>query len=434
MSINIDSIKRRLLVKYPSFGSIIANTTFKEVKEVSTAATDGKDIIYNPSFVEKLSSDEQVFIFAHEICHIAFDHIYRSENKIHSLWNIATDAVINAALISDGLPLIEGGVNIEDAINYNAEDLYAKLLKDYEEEKNNDKSKSNDGNGNNSDNNDSQNTNGNNENNGENENAGHDDHTIWKKAIEEKKQEEDNKESTGKKEEDIKENVENGEKKTFEENKKERKKQLQKMKDELVKESQSVGSKAGQMNRNINNVGISKPLINWKIFLRDAIKQDFDWSYRNATVEYGVLTPHLEGISIPETEIVLDTSGSINETLLRNFLRECKNILHESKVKVGCFDTKFYGFHDIRKVSDIETIPLEGGGGTDFDVAVNSFTDRVENKIVFTDGEAYMPKKYVNAIWIVFGDRKINPPGGKVIYISYEDLRKLSNDSYGRRR
>ena len=103
------------------------------------------------------------------------------------------------------------------------------------------------------------------------------------------------------------------------------------------------------MKRNINNVGVSKPLITWKMFLRDAIKQDFDWSYRNATVEYWVFTPHLEGISIPETEIVLDTSGSINEELLRNFLRECKNILHTSKVKVGCFDTKFYGFYDIRK-------------------------------------------------------------------------------------
>ena len=44
-----------------------------------------------------------------------------------------------------------------------------------------------------------------------------------------------------------------------------------------------------------------------------------------------------------------------------------------------------------------------------------------------------MPKKYLNAIWIVFGDRKINPPGGKVIYISYEDLKKLTNQT-GRRR
>ena len=432
MSINIDSIKRRLLVKYPAFGSIIANATFKEVDSITTASTTGKDILYNREFVEKLNSDEQVFLFAHEVCHIAFDHILRSENRIHKLWNIATDAVINASLKGDGLPLIEGVVDMPDAINYNAEDLYEKLLKDYNEEKQ--KENNNSGNDEGNSNGDANLTDSNGE---ENENVGHDDHTIWKRAIEKKKEEDENNEkndSSSKKDDEIKENVRKGEKKTFEENKKERKRQLQKMKDELVRESQGIGNSAGEMKRNINNVGVSKPLINWKMFLRDAIKQDFDWSYRNATVEYGVLTPHLEGISIPETEILLDTSGSIDESLLRNFLRECKNILHTSKVKVGCFDTKFYGFYDIRKESDIETIPLEGGGGTDFEVAVDAFTDRVENKIVFTDGEAYMPKKYVNAIWIVFGGKKINPPGGKVIYISYEDLKKLSDNSYGRRR
>lgn len=431
MSINIDSIKRRLLVKYPAFGSIIANATFIENLTIDTALTDGKRIVYNPEFVESLSSDEQVFLFAHEVCHIAFDHILRSENKIHKLWNIATDAVINAFLQSDGLPLIKGGVDMSDAISYNAEDLYEKLLKDYEEEKQKENSKSGNGEGNNSGDSSS------NSNKDDNENVGHDDHSIWKEVLEKKKEEDEKgekSESTGKKEEDIKENVQKGEKKTFEENKKERKKQLQKMKDELVRESQGIGNSAGNINRNMNNVGYSKPLINWKMFLRDAIKQDFDWSYRNATVEYGVLTPHLEGTSIPETEILLDTSGSIDETLLRNFLRECKNILHESKIKVGCFDTEFYGFHDIRKESDIENVPLEGGGGTDFNVAVNAFTNRVENKIVFTDGRAYMPNKYVNAIWLVFGNTKINPPGGKVIYISNEDLRKLSDDSYEKRR
>lgn len=422
MSINVEGIKRRLLVKYPSFGSIIANAKFIEETRIKTAATDGKDIIYNPAFVENLTSDEQVFLFAHEVCHIAFDHIYRSENRIHKLWNIATDAVINASLVGDNLPLIKGAVDIKDAIKYNAEDLYEKLLKDYKEQKEN----SGSGSGNGGENSSTGESDGNEI---ENENVGHDDHTIWKKAIEKKKEGKQNIEETpSKKDDEIKENVSRGEKKTFDENKKERKKQLEKLKDELVKSSRGIGNTAGEMKRNMNDVGVSKPLINWKVFLRDSVRRDYDWSYKNATVEYGVVTPHFEAFSMPETEILLDTSGSINETLLRNFLRECKNILHTSKIKVGCFDTKFYGFHDIRTENDIETVPLEGGGGTDFNVAVNAFSQRVENKIVFTDGEAYMPEKYVNAIWLVFGDRKINPPGGKVIYISYEDLRKMQNN------
>ena len=37
-----------------------------------------------------------------------------------------------------------------------------------------------------------------------------------------------------------------------------------------------------------------------------------------------------------------------------------------------------------------------------------------------------MPKETVrNVIWVVFGDKKINPKGGKVINITGEQLRKL---------
>jgi len=112
--------------------------------------------------------------------------------------------------------------------------------------------------------------------------------------------------------------------------------------------------------------------------------------------------------------------------LLKNFLRECKNILKSSKVKVGCFDTKFYGFNEIRNEKDIDNMEFVGRGGTNFDTAVNAFSRRVENKIIFTDGKANMPKKSVNAIWVVFGRTKINPPGSKVIHITDEQLKKLS--------
>jgi predicted metal-dependent peptidase len=95
-----------------------------------------------------------------------------------------------------------------------------------------------------------------------------------------------------------------------------------------------------------------------------------------------------------------------------------------SKVKVGCFDTKFYGFHEVRNEYDIEHMPFEGGGGTDFDVAVNAFSRKTVNRIIFTDGYADMPKKPVRAIWVVIGDHTINPDGGKVIYVDRKMLDK----------
>ena len=96
---NIIDIKRRLLVKYPFFGNITANVTYKESKKIPTAATDGKIILYNQEFLDSLDSKEQLFTIAHEVCHIAFDHINRGKGKIPLYWNIATDAVINQLLI-----------------------------------------------------------------------------------------------------------------------------------------------------------------------------------------------------------------------------------------------------------------------------------------------------------------------------------------------
>ena len=177
--------------------------------------------------------------------------------------------------------------------------------------------------------------------------------------------------------------------------------------------------------RSISDIGTSKPIIDWRYALREAIKYDVDWSYKNAIIEDGIIKANLEEQPIPETEIVLDTSDSINNKLLRGFLRECKNILKQSKLKVGCFDTKFYGFHEIRTLKDIDNMILEGGGGTNFEVAVNAFTRRVENKIIFTDGYASMPNTSIDVIWIVFGNKKINPKSGKVIYIDNDTLNKM---------
>ena len=37
-----------------------------------------------------------------------------------------------------------------------------------------------------------------------------------------------------------------------------------------------------------------------------------------------------------------------------------------------------------------------------------------------------MPEKALDVIWMVFGNTKINPKGGKVVMISNEQLAKLS--------
>lgn len=511
---DIEMIKSRLLVKYPLFGSVIANASFIPEVSVKTAGTDGKDIYYNPIFLESISDEQKIFILAHEVCHIAFNHINRRKDKDNRLWNVATDSVINAFLKQDGLPLVEGVVDIPEAINYDAEEMYRKLLEEQKQNNLNNEqngsqemqSSSNSSSSSSSDNSDNQEKNNSSNQNSsqdsnksnkednsksssgngseESDDMGHDTHSMWDKAIEDKKQEEKSKSSSlnfdknnedkkkqensssssthtntddkkkdllnkefdkennknsndkdsqrkqDKKEQKLKEEIkkltELGEKKSFKQNKIERKKQLEELRKIIASQSHGAGNDTNGEIRNIENIGISKPLIDWRRILKETIKYDVDWSYQNAGIEDGVVTPYLEDLPKPETEIVLDTSGSIDEILLKNFLRECKNILQASKVKIGCFDTKFYGFTEIKNVSDIDNLNFYGGGGTNFNAAINAFSRRVENKIIFTDGDAIMPSTPLDAIWIVFGNIKIKPLGGKVIYIDEKELSNLN--------
>lgn len=453
---NIDVIKRKMLVKYPFFGSIVANVDYRVSNNILIAATNGKVIFYNPKFLEGLSISEQTFVFAHEICHIAFNHILRSEGKDHDTWNIATDAVINAFLKRDGLKMVEGGVDMVDAINYDAEQLYEKLLQEKQQ------SGSQGGGGSSSDSESQEKKSDSSlgsedlSSQEEKQDVGHDTHSMWEDAIKKHKEEQakkdkkeilldklfnsDKQEKTPeqseieKKQEEIEQL---GEKEVFKKNLEEKKKELEELKKALSQQAMGSGLLANRNIRKITDIGSAKPLIDWRYVLREAIKYDVDWSYRNATIEDGVISANLEEQPMPETEIVLDTSGSINETLLKNFLRECKNILQHSRLKVGCFDTEFYGFHEIKTEEDIENMVFVGGGGTNFDVAVGAFSRRVENKIIFTDGDAYMPDMQLDVIWIVFGGIKINLKGGKVIQIHNEQSDRLfsyqQDSSYKRR-
>lgn len=391
--IDIDEIKRKLLVKYPFFGTIITNVKFIEVNEEKTASTDGVNIFYNSSFVKNLSMSKRIFLFAHEICHIAFDHIDRRKDKDNEIWNIAADAIINAFLINDGLEPVEKCIQIKDAVLYDVETLYERLKNDPSIK--NKKFK------------------------------GHASHSNWGKNN--KKNNIDNNDELSK---SVKEISKMGEKDVFNKNKNLKKEILNNMKNNLNKQASILaGNSMGSSFSTIKDIGSASNLINWRMLLREATRANIDWSYKNATIEYGVITPHLEYEPFCETEIVLDTSGTVDDELLKIFLRECKNILNYSKIKVGCFDTKFYGFQEIRNDEDIDNMKFVGRGGTNFDVAVNAFTSRVENKIIFTDGYAEVPKKPVNAIWIVFGSKKINPKGGKVIYIDPYELKRRSKQS-----
>ena len=404
MKYDIAALKRKMLVKYPFFGSVVASVDYKENKDIPTAGTDGKTIYYNPKYLESLSVEEQTFIFAHEVCHIAFNHILRSEGKDPELWNIATDGVINQFLKRDGLKMALGGVDMAEAINYDAEQLYEKLLQEKqqngqgnnqseqgnqqqnqqqssgssqgengqqqsqsqqqtgdsqnqedqkqdsgagqsgdEQQQSQQQNSSNSGNSQEQDKQSQEQSGGDSgkdlqEEDKSKQDVGHDTHSMWEQAVKKHKEQQeksdkkeslldkllgkDAKEKEKSELEKKQEELESmGEKDAFKKNLEDKKKQLEELKEAISKQASQAGTSTNRDVRIVNNIGTAKPIVDWRYVLREAIKYDVDWSYKNATLEDGVVTANLEEQPMPETEIVLDTSGSINEVLLKNFLR-----------------------------------------------------------------------------------------------------------------
>ena len=179
----------------------------------------------------------------------------------------------------------------------------------------------------------------------------------------------------------------------------------------------SAGDLQGAQEREIQDVSLAQAVAVLPDLLEPSMQLDYDW-FPADRIRDGILVEQFRPYPVPHAEILLDTSASIDEDLLRAFVRGVKALLREDAVvKVGCFDTEFYGFQEINSEKDISTLEIKGAGGTNFETAVKAFTGDAETKIVFTDGYAEMPETRCDAIWLVYSDTPVNPPGGRVIYV-----------------
>lgn len=468
-------VTRKMLVKYPRFGSEIAdaNIEFRDDLPFHTAATDGKNIYVDFNYFESLNEDDRLFTIAHEIMHIKFMHMYRLKDKDGkkrnlNLWNIATDAIINANLERDGFTIKEGYVNMPEALNYSAEEFYEILLKEKENpqenqeqnqgdsgeqsQDNENKDSNQNGKGGNQEGKQEQNENpsdGNSEGKKtgkENEQPSHqgDDHSLWEEAFRNQQQgqkadqKQEKNEAEKQKEIDGQPQMTIDERGEFEDNRQEKR---ERFKARREKTKHDIRGAQEEEVIKLGSIGESRENINWKTLLRREVeKTETIWSQKRSIAEnnYAYRLEENDIEDEAETEIMIDVSGSVNLDLVKAFLRQIKPILKQSKLKVGCFNERFWGLVDIKNERDIDnfTIPREARGSSawteDWDLAVRSFTKKKEiNKIVFTDGypcPGTMPKedlKRENIIWLVYGNKAFNPCCGKVINITERQLEQL---------
>ena len=129
-------IRRRMVREYPFFGELLMNLHLA-VAEVETACTDGKYLIVDPTFSSRLSDEELLFIYMHEVMHVVFFHCFRTNGRNHLLWNIACDYSVNSNIIMamgvedysvDGVPVMHQ-IDGKEACYYTADEIYKMLLK-----------------------------------------------------------------------------------------------------------------------------------------------------------------------------------------------------------------------------------------------------------------------------------------------------------------
>ena len=475
----VENIKNGVLSKFPMLGATMANLTFEPNNNIQTAGTDGKKVVYSPEFVQKLSYEERVFLFSHEIMHDAFDHIMRSKDKDLELWNLATDAVINQMLKAANLPLPEGGVDIPEAAGKSAEEMYEILHERKMQQQQQQQQNAQEQSGENNNNQQQEGGQGQPQENQQGKGAGQ--HNMWEEAVRqaEKEQQEQQGQGQGQGEQGEQEQDQSGQglgqsqgqdsqsqcsqrgsatpqrssatssmsssemekifTKANEELKQEIGKriveQLRKQKEEMLQSGKGSGGYTSQF----DDVGKAAAVLSWKKILKRELEKEEDrWTYRRADEDndYQARIGTLEVEDYPETEVMLDVSGSVDDDFLKGFLRQLKPLLKESKLRVGCFDEFVYDFVDIKSSKDIDhfKVTRKSTWTENWDAAVRSFSKKKGvNKIVFTDGNpcpGVMPKadlSKINVLWLVFDNKSFKPCCGKVIFVDRHELEYMTS-------
>lgn len=115
----------RLRIKSPFFATLALFARFIPSPEILTAATDGKDIYFNPDYMRSLSTSQQIGLLLHEVLHAALLHVWRRGVRERKLWNIAADIVVNGAIAQFGaFELPSGGIRDEKLEHLSVEEIY----------------------------------------------------------------------------------------------------------------------------------------------------------------------------------------------------------------------------------------------------------------------------------------------------------------------
>ena len=118
----------RLRMRSPFFATLALFAKFIPTDSIATAATDGKDIYYNPEFLKSLTTPQQDGLLLHEVLHAALLHVLRRGVRDKETWNIAADIIVNGIICQQGYFELPKGVIRDRTLEHlSVEEIYELL-------------------------------------------------------------------------------------------------------------------------------------------------------------------------------------------------------------------------------------------------------------------------------------------------------------------
>jgi len=204
------------------------------------------------------------------------------------------------------------------------------------------------------------------------------------------------------------------------------------MPEELLSEAYTYAKMQGKEPAGFDRLvtEVLKPKVDWKAVLRRYLTQmipcDYTFLKPSRKSPPKIILPGITKAEQVEAFVAVDTSGSISDEELAQFLSEIKWVARNypsiNLTLVSC-DAEIQTEDQIKSRYELEKFKPKGGGGTDFrPVFELAMKKRVKLVIYFTDGYGTFPEKKqpFPVIWAVTeqGAPESHFPFGKVIKMS----------------
>lgn len=118
--------RTRLILDRPFLGALVLRLPLvaADPKWCQTTATDARKFYFNPEYIEALSLEQTQFVLAHEALHCALSHFARRQHRVKRRWDVACDYAINPLLLKDGLTPPPGVLAQDSFEGMTAEEIY----------------------------------------------------------------------------------------------------------------------------------------------------------------------------------------------------------------------------------------------------------------------------------------------------------------------